>query len=73
MHQDSNSPAKQLMLKRLIDLKNNLRQKIDSEILPRIKDERISKKTKELLQERMDDLEKSIREIALLEQRLNRL
>lgn len=73
MYQDSRSPALEAMLKTLRALREKLTRTMSNEILPRLKDHRISEETKEALKARMEDLKKSLRELDCLEERLQRL
>lgn len=73
VNSDNLAPAPAMMLATLKTLRTNLQRAIDEEITPRLKDERISPRTRSLLRERLTDLEKSIHEISSLERRLERL
>ena len=68
------SPAlAQIMLGRLKTLQETLKKTIDKDILPRLEDKRVSAEVKAALTAKLEDLKKSIREISLLTQRLERL
>ncbi|HEY9753967.1 MAG TPA: hypothetical protein V6C97_02270 [Oculatellaceae cyanobacterium] len=73
MDATNGSPARELMMRRLSALSKTLQKRISDEILPRLKDERLSAKTKLELEEKLNDLRKSLSEIAALEVRLERL
>lgn len=70
---DRKSLAQELMVRRLRALKESIERKISDEIAPRLKEEKVSDNTKAELYEKLEDLRKSLREIATLEHRLERL
>jgi hypothetical protein len=73
VYPDSNSPVRKMMLERLRALSQTLKKTIAEEILPRLKEEKISAKTRADLTDKLEDLNKSLSEIANLEYRLERL
>lgn len=73
MDSHTRSPAQQMMLQRLKALSETLTKTIAEEILPRLEEEKLSIATRAALKEKLEDLNKSLREIATLEHRLERL
>ena len=65
--------AAQVMLGKLKLLKERLARTIEEDIRPKLMDTRISESVREALKEKQADLERTIHEITLLENRLTRL
>ncbi len=72
-----NSPAystpQRLFLMKLKSLKEQLEERMEKDILPRLNDSRLPQSTKEDLKQALADLKKTIQEIDYLEKRLERL
>lgn len=73
MSNDRTSPASKMFLNKLKSLKEQLAKTIDEDITPKLNDLRISEGMREKLKDKLADLKKTIREITLLEDRLERL